>query len=61
MVPDGHGRFHFLILLIRTEKWVLQEYLHGIAGNLACISILALFFILKQLMTKEQRKGVNGH
>lgn len=53
--------FIFFILMNRIEKQVLQNYSQGAVGNLASISILALFLVLKQLKTRDQRRGVNGH
>lgn len=61
MVPDGHERFYFFILMNRIEKQVLQNSSHGAVGKLASISILALFLVLKPLKTRDQRRGVNGH
>lgn len=57
MVPDGHGRFNFFILMNRIEKQVLQDSSQGAMGNLASTSILALLLVLKQLRTRDRRKG----
>lgn len=63
MVPDGHGRFYLFIFILmnRIEKQVLQDYSQGAMGNLASISILAFFLVLKQLKTRDQRREMNGH
>ena len=51
MVPDGHGRFYFFILMNRIEKQVLQDYSQGTMR----IWLLFPFYIIPYFETAKSQ------